>query len=90
MEAPKFEHSPVYEGNLEYYLRLFMEGEFRKRCHIDVMPLHAEFAYSDEPVPFEEIASLTFKPIQVGEVWSKKNFACGWFHVTGKLPRQLR
>ena len=89
MEAPKFEHSPVYEGNLEYYLRLFMEGEFCKRCHTDVLPLQAEFAYSDEPVPFEEIVGLTFKPIQVGEIWSKKNFACAWFHVTGKLPEGM-
>ena len=53
------------------------------------MPLKAEFAFSEEPEPFENIPNLTFQPIQVGEVWSKTNFACAWFHVTGKLPDDI-
>lgn len=45
-----------------------------------------EFAVSDEPVPFEERLSLSYKPIRVGETWSKTLFECGWFHVTCPLP----
>lgn len=89
MEQPKFEHCHIYEGNMEYNLGQFLSGEFRARCHTDVMPLQAEFAFSEEPEPFENIPNLTFQPIQVGGVWSKTNFACAWFHVTGKLPEGI-
>ena len=89
MDRPKFEHCYIYEGNMEWNLQQFLGGEFKKRCHTQILPLKAEFAFSEEPEPFENIPNLTFQPIQVGEVWSKTNFACAWFHVTGKLPDDI-
>ena len=89
MDQPKFEHCYIYEGNMEWNLQQFLGGDFKSRCHTQIMPLKAEFAFSEEPEPFENIPNLTFQPIQVGEVWSKTNFACAWFHVTGKLPDDI-
>lgn len=50
--------------------------------------LKMTYAVSDEPVPFSERATLEFKPIAEGEVWSSKLWECGWFHITGTLPVQ--
>ena len=90
MKQPIFAHKEQYDRELEWLkLRHFFEHEFIGLCHTRVMPLDVTFAYSDEPTPFEEISSLDFKPIQVGDVWAKKNFACAWFHLTGKLPEGI-
>lgn len=85
----KFEHCYIYEGNLVAHLRNFMDNDLKGRCYTHVLDLDVEFAYSEEPVPFSEIGSLTFQPIKVGEVWARKNFACAWFHLTGKLPKDV-
>ena len=85
----KFEHCYIYEGNLVAHLRNFMDNDLKGRCYTHVLDLDVEFAYSEEPVPFSEIGSLTFQPIKVGEVWARKNFACEWFHLTGKLPKDV-
>ena len=86
MKEPKFERSNKGDELLQWKLSKFFEGELSRRCYEEVMGLSMEFAPSDEPVPFEEISSLSFTPIQVGDVWARKNFACAWVHVTGTLP----
>lgn len=90
MSQPIFAHKDQYEREvLECRVRPFLDGQLLGLCHEAVMPLEVTFAYSDEPVPFEEISTLEFKPIQVGEVWARNNFACAWFHLTGKLPKEI-
>ena len=89
MSQPKFERAYKGDELLQWKLSLFFEGELSRRCYEEVTGLSMEFAPSDEPVPFEEIASLQFTPIQVGDVWARKNFACAWVHVTGTLPKNV-
>lgn len=86
----EFKHRDQYDRELEWNrLRGFIEGELLEKCHDDVLSLNVEFAYSDEPIDFKDISSLTFKPIQKGEVWSTQNFGCAWFHLTGKLDKDM-
>ena len=86
----EFKHRDQHDRELEWNrLRVFLEGELKEKCHEDVLTLQAEFAYSDEPVDFKDIPSLTFKPIQKGEAWATKNFGCAWFHLTGKLDKDI-
>ena len=86
----EFKHRDQYDRELEWNrLRVFLEGELFQKCHEDVLPLQVEFAYSDEPVAFEDIASLTFQPLKQGEVWSTQNFGCAWFHLTGQLDKDI-
>ena len=90
MKQPIFAHKEQYDRELEWLkLRSFFENEFPALCHSNVLTLEVSFAYSDEPVPFEEISTLNFQPIKVGDVWAKKNFACAWFHLKGKLPKDI-
>lgn len=89
MSTPKFEHNTLYQREWENYNEHFLRAELSKRCYQKVMDLDVSFAYSEEPTPFEEIGRLEFKPLKIGEVWAKKNFACAWFHVTGKLPKDV-
>lgn len=89
MSQFEFKHNYQYEREMEWRLGNFLDHDLKWRCRKTVLVLDAEYAYSDEPVPFEEIGSLEFKPIKAGEVWAKKNFACGWFHITGKLPKDI-
>ena len=86
MERPIFEHSRNYERDMEkVYLQKFFDNELKSRCHTKVMDLSVTYAASDEPVPFSKIHTLPFIPLQVGDVWATKNFACAWFHLTGTL-----
>jgi len=60
--------------------------------YTDELILKSQKAFSvtlPKTVPFNEIGTLTFKPIQLGEVWAEKNFACAWFHLKGKLPKDV-
>ena len=90
MEKPVFQHKEQYDRELEWLrLRGFLENEFKNMLYTAVLPLNAEYAYSQEPVAFEEIAGLSFQPIQIGETWATENFACAWFHLTGKLDKTI-
>ena len=50
------------------------------------VPLHAEAAVTKEPVPYAERLKLKYRPIKRGERWGGA-FDCGWFHVTGEVPK---
>ena len=84
-----FKHSNKYEEDLLYYLKYFT-NHMRYLRYTLVSDVEVSYAYSEEPVPFEDIPTLTFKPIKIGEVWSEKNFACAWFRVQCKLPAAWR
>ena len=84
---PQFEPWNKYEEDLEIYTKRFVEGEFKELCFQKVMDLEVSFAYSDEPVPFAQAKALHYLPIEIGGVWARQNFACAWFHLTGKLPQ---
>ena len=58
----------------------------RKECYTKVGALEASYAWSAEPVPFEDKDSLTYKPIRVGQVWSNESYGCAWFRLKGKVP----
>lgn len=90
MEKKAFKHKGQYELELEQLvLKRFVEQDLYKMTHENVLTLDVTFAYSDEPVPFEEISSLEFKPIKIGDIWAKNNFACAWFCLKGKLPADV-
>ena len=90
MSQSVFAFKDQYERELlEWHVRPFHEGKMLALCHEIILPLEVTFAYSDEPVPFAEISKLCFKPIKIGDVWAEKNFACAWFHLTGKLPKEI-
>lgn len=82
----QFEPWNKYEQDLEIFVGRFIRQRLEPLCWPHVMDLDAAVACSDEPVAFSELSSLCFCPIKEGEVWARKNFACGWFHLTGKLP----
>ncbi len=52
----------------------------------DRVPLTAEYAVTKEPVLYADRLSLDYKPISEGALWGDK-WECGWFHLTGKLPK---
>lgn len=88
MKQPEFKHKEQYDRELEWLrVRRFFENDLLPLCHTNVLDLNVTFAYSDEPTAFEDIGTLEFEPIKVGDVWAKKNFACAWFHLTGKLDK---
>ncbi len=60
----------------------FMKEIYEKRYE-RIMNLEMEFAYSTEPVPFKDKDKLEYKKININDVWSKENFGCAWFHITG-------
>jgi alpha-mannosidase len=45
------------------------------------------YAWSDEPVPFNEIDTLTFEPIETETKWGS-TFDCAWFKLKGTVPTE--
>lgn len=84
-----FEPWNKYEEDLEIFTRRFLEGTLKERCYSKVMDLAVSYHYSEEPIAFEQVKTLSFTPIEIGGVWATKNFACAWFHLTGKLPANM-
>ena len=87
-KTQNFEHNNKYEMDLLYQLKHFI-NHMRYLRYTLVSDVEVSFAYAEEPVPFEEIPTLNFKPIKIGGVWSEKNFACAWFRVQCKLPADI-
>ena len=86
MNQPVFQAWNKYHEDMEIYIKRFFGGKFRELCWPKVMDFQVEYAYSEEPVSFEDAKSLTYSPIEVGQVWAEKNFACAWFHLQVMLP----
>ncbi len=60
-----------------------------KEIVIESVPFDAEYAVTPEPVPFAERTSLPFKPIREGASWGQ-TWDCGWFRLTGQVPKHWR
>ncbi len=73
---PEFEHCYKYEGLVVEQLRHFLQHDFHDLCYTGVLELQTEFAYSEEPVPFNEIGTLTFKPAYDGNGFVLRMFEC--------------
>ena len=64
----------------------FAANEMKAGIYTHLCDLDCEYATSDEPVPYAERLTLEYRPIKVGEIWSKTLFECAWFHITGDVP----
>lgn len=59
----------------------------RADIYVRLAELNAEYARTEEPVPFSERLKLGYTPIREGEQWSDRLWDCGWFHITGEVPQ---
>ena len=50
--------------------------EMARTLYERVAPLRAEFARTEEPVPFAEREKLQYVPLAEGDVWSRTLFDC--------------
>ena len=75
----------------ENIFKLFKERVARlsANCIEEIYPesivLQAEYACTENPVPFRDRLKLTYRPIREGEVWGKA-WDSAWFHLTGTVP----
>lgn len=76
MKQPIFEAWHKYEEDLDIYTKRFLEGELKNRCFQKIMDFKVCYAPSKEPIGFEKITELIFKPVEIGNVWARENFAC--------------
>ena len=53
-----------------------------------VSDLNCEVWKTAEPIDFEHRKSGEHTVLNVGDVWSDNVFDCGWFHITGDIPKQ--
>lgn len=62
-------------------------GVLKEGIYRTAAGLKAEYAVTEEPVPYAKRLSLKYNPIREGEKWSKNGlWDCGWFHITGEVP----
>ncbi len=53
------------------------------------IPLHAEAALAEPPVPFAHRLDLSYRPIARGETWGA-DWQTAWFHLTAAVPKAWR
>lgn len=74
-------------------LTIFRLEKFRDRLkesfYPETIPLNAEFAWSSEPVPFENAKSLDYEIIDTDTKWGSI-FDCAWFHFKGEVPERWK
>ena len=74
-------------------LTIFRLEKFRDKLrdsfYPETIPLHAEFAWSSEPVPFEKAGSLEYEIIDAETKWGSI-FDCAWFHFSGEVPERWK
>jgi len=54
----------------------------------DYIPLQAEVAVTEHPIPFAKRLDLEYHPIHEGEKWGF-DWASGWFHLTAEVPESF-
>ena len=74
---------PIKE-KLQYAKDVLKDSVYERLVGLDM-----SYALTQEPVPFRERLSLSYAPIREGEVWGNSLWDCGWFHITGDIPRHL-
>jgi len=50
--------------------------------------LESSYVYDKDPIPFEKVESLDFKPILEGEIWGQP-WGSGWFKFKGVVPERF-
>lgn len=68
-------------------IRTFLHRLKVRRMRLASMPLKAEIAVTDDPVPFAQRLDepCHYRPIEAGEVWGTA-WQSAWLHVTGQVP----
>jgi len=63
--------------------------KLKESFYPETIPLHAEFAWSSEPVPFENASFLEYEIIDIDTKWGSI-FDCAWFHFKGEVPERWK
>jgi alpha-mannosidase len=59
-----------------------------KLIYREPVELEGSYLPSDEPLSWEQVQDLEFKPIKTGEVWGQ-DFSCAWFRFSGTTPKTM-
>jgi len=74
-------------------LTIFRLERFREKLRDSFYPekiaLKSEFFWSAEPIPFDQVKTLDFEPIEVDTKWGS-TFDCAWFHFSGEIPQDWK
>lgn len=84
-----YQHRDAHEDEEYTDLNAFLFQDLMKRCFTKVMDLKASYSLSEEPVPFAKKEGITYKDIKVGDRWADHVFQCAWFHLEGKLTKDV-
>ncbi|MFI3229087.1 MAG: glycoside hydrolase family 38 C-terminal domain-containing protein [Bacillota bacterium] len=77
------------KSSIKFLAKCYLLTDFHKlmkHCYKKVADVDVTFSESPEPTSFEDRLSAQYAPIKKGQVWSTRNFDCGWFHIKGQVP----
>ncbi len=70
-------------------IRLIIDHNYTRR-YAAAVPLNASCtSASSAPIPYDDLQSLTFKPIAIGDQWGN-NGEAAWFRFEGVIPKEWR
>ncbi|MDR4968390.1 MAG: alpha-mannosidase, partial [Acholeplasmataceae bacterium] len=73
-----------YEKGVIDQLKHMINHLVKNKIDTKIADLTIQGFITDEPIPFRDISDHALKPFKIGDSWGK-NFACGWFRITGHL-----
>ena len=74
----------LYEARINQFIK-----RIKNDIIIDTIPLQAEYSKTKEPVSFSAKNKGKFKKISEGNKWGDA-WECGWFHITGTVPKDWK
>ncbi len=82
----EFKDNPFRYAEAKRQLFHWIDTSLISEAYAPVCLLHVSYHRTKEPVPFAKRKGLFPHTLKKGEKWSKGEFPCAWFHLTGKVP----
>lgn len=84
-----FKDNPYYTDREIMLIGTFIDNVLLKKAFSFVKKFDVAYGISKEPTPWRDRTSLKMKKPIPNKIWSKGDFCCAWFHLTGDVPKNI-
>ena len=84
-----FKDNPYYTDREIMLIGSFIDNVLLKKAFSFVKKFDVAYGISKEPIPWRDRTSLNMKKPIPNKIWSKGDFCCAWFHLTGDVPKNI-
>lgn len=82
----EFKENPSRYEEAKRSLLHWVDASLIEEAYVPLCSLRVSYHRSKEPFPWNKRKELFPHTLHEGERWSKGEFPCAWFHISGKVP----